>query len=191
MAGGSWDEQIMSFVADHRSPALNHMARAVMDAGNSPRVAAVGGLVVLALVLWRGWYRPALAALAALCAGAVVADLLKLMFDRPRPPPDLSIVSLRGSAFPSTHAAATSAVAAAILLSVVWRTRALRTFAATVLALLVMFIGACMVYLGGLWASDVLVGWAIGIVLGCWIGWLARPRTRQWVAEEATAEHAR
>lgn len=181
----------MSFVSDHRSAALNHTAKAVMDVGNSPKVLAAAGLVALVIVLWRGWYRPAVAAVAALCAGAVTADLLKMVFDRPRPPVDLSIVSLSGPAFPSTHAAATSAVAAAILMSVVWWTRALRFLVGAVLALLVVFIGACMVYLGGHWPSDVLVGWAIGIVVGCSIGRLARPEARKPVAGEPTAEPAR
>jgi undecaprenyl-diphosphatase len=166
------------------------MANAVMDAGNSPKLLAAAGLTALAFVLWRRWYRPSLAALAALCAGAVAADLLKMVFDRPRPPPDLSIVSLSGSAFPSTHAAATSAVAAAILISVAWRSRTLRFSVGAVLAGLVGFVGACMVYLGGHWPSDVLVGWAIGIVLGALIGWVARPRARRPVAGQSTAEHA-
>ena len=179
----------MSFVSDHRSPGPNHMAKTVMDAGNSPKVLAAAGLIAMAIVLWGRWYRPAVAAVVALCAGAVVADLLKIVFDRPRPPPELSIVSLSGSAFPSTHAAATSAVAAAVLLSVVWRTRALRFLAGTVLLVLVVFVGACMVYLGGHWPSDVLAGWAIGIVLGISIGWLARPRARQSIAGEPSAEH--
>jgi undecaprenyl-diphosphatase len=47
-----------------------------------------------------------------------------------------------------------------------------------------------MVYLGGHWPSDVLVGWAIGIVLGALIGWVARPRARRPVAGQSTAEHA-
>ena len=185
----SWDEQIMSFVSDHRSPGLNHMTKAVMDAGNSPKVLAAAGLSALVIVLWRRWYRPGVAAVAALCAAALVADLLKMVFDRPRPPPDLSIVSLSGAAFPSTHAAATSAVAAAVLVAVVWRSRGVAALVGAVLAALVVFVGGCMVYLGGHWPSDVLVGWGIGIVLGSSIGWLARPG-RHPVAAEPTTEHA-
>jgi membrane-associated phospholipid phosphatase len=176
MGAGSWDERIMSFVSAHRSAGADHVSIWLMNAGNS--TAAMVGLVLVALgvVIWRRWYRAGVAAAVSFVVAKVVADVLKEVFDRSRPPPDLSIITIAGPSFPSTHAATTSAVAAAVLLTVAWRTRGRAAVASSTLVTLVVLVGVCMVYLGGHWPSDVVVGWALGSVIGGCIGWVARPR---------------
>jgi membrane-associated phospholipid phosphatase len=187
-----WDQRIMSAVAEHRSADLNHLAIAVSDAGRSPKVLAGLGIIGLLVVLWRRWYRPGLAAAAAFLAASLAVDVLKPLFDRARPPHHLALVRIDSPSFPSTHATTTSALAAAILVSVVWGTWSRAAVATSVLVTFVVLIGGCMVYLGAHWPTDVLAGWIIGTAIGAVIGWVARPRHRRRVVPHGRArvEHA-
>ena len=182
----------MSAVAEHRSADVNHVALAVSDAGRSPTVLAGLGIVALLVVLWRRWYRPGLAAAAAFVAATIAVDVLKPLFDRARPPHHLALVRIDSPAFPSTHATTTSALAAAVLVSVVWGTWSRAAVATSVLVTLVVLIGGCMVYLGAHWPTDVLAGWILGTAIGAVIGWVARPRPRRPVVPQGRArvEHA-
>jgi membrane-associated phospholipid phosphatase len=173
---GSWDERVMSAVSDHRVGAVNRVATWVSETGQSATVLVIAGLIALVVVLWRGWYRPCLAAAAAFVSASIAVDVLKPMFDRRRPPHDVALVWIDTASFPSTHATTTSALAAAVLMSVVWGTWRRAVVATVILGSLVVFVGACMVYIGAHWPTDVLAGWLLGGALGGVIGWLARPR---------------
>jgi undecaprenyl-diphosphatase len=166
----------MSAVADHRIGAVDHVATWVSETGQSATVLVIAGVVALLVVLWRSWYRPCLAATAAFVSGSIAVDVLNPMFDRSRPPHSQALVWIDTPAFPSTHATTTWALAAAVLVSVVWGTRRRAAVATVVLGGLVVFVGACMVYIGAHWPTDVLAGWLLGGTLGAVIGGLARPR---------------
>jgi undecaprenyl-diphosphatase len=60
-----------------------------------------------------------------------------------------------------------------------------------VLLTLVAFVGACMVYVGAHWVTDVLAGWALGGVIGAVVGWIARPDRRRVLGpvKSARVEH--
>jgi membrane-associated phospholipid phosphatase len=174
--GGSVDQTIMEWIHHHRTPWANHLARTVMSVGTTWWLLLSIAVVALAVALWRKAYRTALAGVAALVVAELVSGSLKRVFDRPRPHGHLVLIGVSGDSFPSTHAAVTSAVAVALLLTVAWPS-ARAAVTAWALALVVLaFVGACLVYLGTHWPSDVLAGWLLGAAIGSVAGLLARRR---------------
>jgi membrane-associated phospholipid phosphatase len=104
--------------------------------------------------------------LAITLGGAVATyDIVKPIVGRTRPPPSLWIGHFTGSAFPSGHA--TQAVAfyamAAILVGAGTSIRRLGLAWAAATAV-VLTVGFSRLYLGGHWLTDVLAGYAIGVM---------------------------
>jgi undecaprenyl-diphosphatase len=172
------DQSVLRFVHSHSESYLTLTAR-IFETLLSPEVllsvGAAAGLVLAVLAYRRGgFYRGfsgALLLATAFGTGAL-AELLKLLFHRPRPPASLQLVPQGGYGFPSSHAMAAVAVGAAswYLFSLrspeswggSWRAKARVGFAVVVVALLV---GLGQVYTGAHYPSDVLAGWALG---GLW-----------------------
>jgi membrane-associated phospholipid phosphatase len=169
------DEHLLHACAAHRTGWATGFARAVMDAGTSLAVLVAVALLASGVVVVRRAYRPAAAVTIAVIASSAAAALLKQLFDRARPPAELALVHVSGAAMPSTHAARTAAAAAAVLVAATWSTRRARRNWGLVMAAGTVAIGACLVYLGVHWPTDVLVGWALGIAVGTAAGLLCRP----------------
>jgi len=158
------DLRLLTWIADHRGAAATRLARALMDGGNSPVVVGVTLAVVFLIGITLGQTGAMWVVVAAGGAASAIATALKSLVDRPRPPADLALVVPSGSSMPSTVAALTAGIAVALVWAPRWP-RSLRRVVAVLLALLVVLIGAAMVYLGAHWASDVLVGWVIGALI--------------------------
>ena len=136
----------------------------------SPGFVAAWGLVLVGLLLVRrqhlllgGWI--------AAVAGAGLLDVaLKRVFHRPRPMWGLPLLTARGWSFPSGHAMG-SLVAYGMLAYLLLRETHLgrhqRMLAIISAALLVLLIGLSRLYLGVHYFSDVIGGYAAGVV------WLA------------------
>ena len=164
----------MRWVSAHRTEWLTHLSFGVMDVGTTVAGLGVCALVAAVFVVRLRLQWVAAAGVVAFVVGGLLASGLKHLFDRPRPPADLALITVGGASFPSTQATETAAVAAALLIATTWPNRTSRC-AATLAALLVLAgIGGCMVYLGAHWSTDVLAGWALGACLGSACGWAAR-----------------
>lgn len=171
------DLAIARWVADHRASPLTSASRLLEDLGTSPVVFAIIGLVslgaVAALRLWAGLPQVVVAVLVT----AVATRPLKGWFDRPRPSGDLTLTTLYEPAMPSSHAVMTSSVAVAVLMAPWWTSALLRKVFVAVAVVGCVVVAAAMVYLGGHWVSDILVGWLLGIgitggVMLAWQRWL-------------------
>lgn len=162
----SLDDYLMRAIAEHRTAWADTAARALMAVGTTTAGVLVLAAALLALVVVRRGYRTASAVVLALVVAGVVAGTLKAVIDRPRPPFALALVPLGGSSMPSTHAAFTSAAAAALLVAARWTSDRTRRLAGVLLAVATVVVGVALVYIGSHWPTDVLAGWAIGVPIG-------------------------
>ena len=107
--------------------------------------------------------------------GRFLVELQKILIARPRPgiSPHLEVVHT--PAFPGGHAANAmiTYLAIALLLPVRQRNRAIAVGIALALAIQV---GASRVMLGVHWPSDIIGGWAFGLIWVMVCMWLASPR---------------
>lgn len=138
-------------------------------------VTALGGgpVLTLATIMAAGYLIAARRAAAAVfliltvSGGAILADLLKSQFLRPRPDLVPHLAPVSSASFPSAHAM-NSAVVYLTLAAVLARThieRRLRRYIVGAAILLVLLIGCSRIWLGVHWPSDVLAGWLVG---GAW-----------------------
>ncbi len=169
-----FDQGIMRVVSAGRTDAVTQVIRGIGDIGMRIEVLEAVALAgVLAVVATRSWRIGGIAA-ASLLSGDLIAHWLKQVIRRPRPGGDLTMwPEIHSWAMPSTHAAATSALAMAVFLAVDWRSDRMRRAAGAALATAVVFVGGCMVYLGAHWPTDVLAGWLLGAGVGATIAWTA------------------
>jgi undecaprenyl-diphosphatase len=161
-------------------------------------ITALGGWAVLSLttlavvgfLFLSDRSREARFVLTAVAGGLALGYGLKFLFDRPRPEivPHLSIV--KSSSFPSTHslmAGVTYLTLGSLLTSVVTTAR-LKWYLLGVALMLTVLVGISRVWVGVHYPSDVVAGWAVGL-LWAEACWLLHHRLKQR-SERQPAEHA-
>jgi undecaprenyl-diphosphatase len=161
---GDVDEDVARWVAESLPVWVEWAARPFSWLGG-----AVGLALVSVVAAWwlagRGRRRDAALLLLAYAGSQLSMLVVKGLFDRPRPDLDPAVPLPASDAFPSGHAVGgvSVVVLAALLLAPAGRVRpALAAGAALAVA-----VGASRVALGVHWVSDVVAGWAFGLV------WLA------------------
>lgn len=129
--------------------------------------------------------RATLAAFGAVAAAGLAVTILKELFDRSRPPVsgiDAVGVIPASASFPSGHAATAFAAAVAVGMFYPRLRRPLLALAAVV--------ALSRVYLGVHYATDVLAGSALGVLLGLLAGWTVRVVAPGPTAPEPSREPA-
>jgi membrane protein DedA with SNARE-associated domain len=160
------DQALADLLHRHAEPWLVTACKVLSAAGSAGAIVLLGILAAVALAVRRqklmlaGWA-------AGLIGAALLNEGLKLAFRRPRPHFDVPFVSLHSWSFPSAHAMV-SLVAYGLLAYLVialWiRRRAARAAVAAVAALLVVLVGFSRLCLGAHYLTDVLGGYAAGLV---------------------------
>jgi len=165
------DSTITRWFVDHRTPAWTDAMRVISWLGSGAAVVPLTAVVAVALLIGRRRWLSFFLVLA-VAGASLLSALAKAVIGRARPPVGLRLQSPHDSSFPSGHStqAAATYVALAIVVTVLSSSRALRTVAWIVAAVIVVFVGVSRVYLGVHWASDVVLGgWVLG---GAWVAGL-------------------
>ena len=158
------DRPVLNFVTRHREPWLTSVAKSLTALGSSavlvPLLVAVG----LGWRRWRRTWRPLGRMGGAYLGAFVLAQVVKDLVGRPRPPASAAVVHVTTFAFPSGHATQGAAGwgALAVLAAATTSSWARKVTIWTTALVLVLLIGLSRMYLGVHWATDVLGGWAIG-----------------------------
>jgi undecaprenyl-diphosphatase len=120
-------------------------------------VAVIVGVILFIRKNWWGL----LALFFAVAIGQAVLNILKVVFQRPRPKTDVYVFSY---SFPSGHVfSATVIYGFCIYLTFRFiKNATVKWIVSALLALLILLIGFSRVYLGVHWLSDVLAGYATG-----------------------------
>jgi undecaprenyl-diphosphatase len=159
--GSGAEPALMQLLTELRAdwPQLTQAARLLTRLGGAPVTLTVGGVAALFLLLKRAPGAALLLAVTVL-GERLLVDGLKDWIGRPRPP--LDAILAQSLAFPSGHSAnsMTAFLAAALIAS----PRAYRTAVASVALVLAILIGLTRIWLGVHWPSDVIGGWALGLL---------------------------
>jgi len=165
LGAGAVDRDILYALYTRDEPLLQQAALGITQLGNWWTVVGVT-LAGAMFLFWRGKRWDALTLLIATFTGRGLVILQKDYFARLRPEENLRLVEVSYQSFPSGHAANSTIayVGLALLLFVDPEWRRVAVIAAMILALL---IGISRPMLGVHWPSDVVAGWAFGLL------WLA------------------
>ena len=164
----AYDRPVLDFFATHRLAWLTPLVAAFTKVGSAPVLSVLLLLLVGALCWRRRTLYPVLALGGAAAASVLLTVLLKNALDRPRPPYELAVPPFESSgSFPSGHTLNSTALVL-VLVYLFWRFGVGRRLAvlATVLGLLyIAAMGLSRLYLGAHWLTDVVSGWALGVMV--------------------------
>lgn len=145
--------------------------------------------VVIYVIILRRW-RTALLIGLAVIGGALLSQLLKGLFSRPRPDlvPHGSYVYF--TSFPSGHSmlSATTYLTLGALLARLQKRRRLKIYVLLLAVMVTVLVGISRVYLGVHWPTDVLGGWTAGAVWAALCGLLMWWLQRKGEVETTVAE---
>ena len=176
-----FDAPVLEFMHAHATPALDAVMVFFAYAG-SARVLLPFNLVILGILALRQDRVHQVFWLLATGGAALINLMAKNAFSRVRPSLWMSILPETTFSFPSGHAMQSMAVSLAVVV-LLWSTR-WRWLAVVLAIVFVGFVGACRVYLGVHYPSDILAGWTASTA---WVAGLAallrlRGRRRATVA---------
>jgi membrane-associated phospholipid phosphatase len=131
-----------------------------------PAVLVPLGVALAALFAWRRWWRGAMLLVMSMLGAGMLDAVLKLAFRRPRPTPYFDYPAPASFSFPSGHAlfAFCFFATGAALLAPRLVHPALRRLVWLGAAVVILVIGFSRVYLGVHYPSDVLAGYAAGLI---------------------------
>ena len=150
---------------------IDETARNITSFGSVIVVCLVAGAYVGYLLLLQE-RSSAILMLVSVLGGLVLNEVLKMIFDRPRPDLALPSIQVFSSSFPSGHAllsCATYLTMGAIAVRGA-PSAIIRAYVMGTAILLAFLVGMSRIYLGVHYPTDVLAGWCIGSAwpLACW-----------------------
>ena len=159
---GPLDRAVYEALYAGNRPALVAAAHVLTFFGE-PTVLIGAGFVVAGWLWWRKHPHLALALMLVILVGRGLSEVQKYTIARVRPDFEPHLVVVKTSSFPSGHATSSMIFYLTIALALTRNTRWHRVAAAGAV-LLAILIGTSRVMLGVHWPSDVIGGWAFGML---------------------------
>jgi len=159
---GPLDRRIYELLYAGHRPMLAYLARALTFLGE-PTVLIGAGIICASWLWWRGRRRLAAALVLIVLIGRGLSEAQKYWIARVRPDLEQHLVVVKTSSFPSGHATSSMIFYLTLALALTAETRWHRVAAAGAI-LLSLLIGVSRVMLGVHWPSDVIGGWAFGML---------------------------
>jgi membrane-associated phospholipid phosphatase len=158
------DTALFAFAASHRSDNMTLLMRFFSFFASAEYLLVAPALLVLGMAWFRRlrWY--ALKVLVISFTSTMLNQLLKRLFERPRP--ETAMLDQSGLSFPSGHAMIGGSFYG-LLIYIIWReveSPFWRWLWVGLLTLLLLLIGYSRIYLNVHYATDVLAGYAMGIL---------------------------
>lgn len=152
---------------------LSEMARDVTALGGVAVLTILTLLMTVQFLLRREWTAAILVAVSAI-SGTMLSNVLKVIFDRPRP--DLTAIANYGvGSFPSGHSTASAVVylTLGMLLAKAEGQWQMKIFYVAAAIFLTGLVGVSRLYLGVHYPTDVAAGWSIGAAWAIVCRWVA------------------
>lgn len=153
------------------APWVEEMARDITALGSYAVLSVVFGAVVIYLLMMHK-RAAALWIVAAVCGGVLLSNVLKLVYERPRPDLVSHVARVFTTSFPSGHAtlSAVTYLTLGALLASLHSSLRLKVYFLGLAVLLTIAVGISRIYLGVHYPTDVLAGWCIGAAWAafCW-----------------------
>lgn len=174
VAGGAtraFDVMVLRFFATYRTPLLDDIMLEVTTLGDTAVVVTMVGVASIFLWLTRHHYSVYLL-VTAVAGGAILSQILKTVYDRPRPTVVPWLADTVSASFPSGHAmtAFVTYGSLAYLVGRIEPTSRLRHVTWALAIAFVLAIGLSRVYIGVHYPSDVIAGYLAGLA---WIAIVA------------------
>ena len=159
------DTAVYEWFGSRRTPFTSALFVTITTAGGVGGMTALVAAVLTLLITRRRFRWAAYLAITSL-GGALLNQLLKFHFVRPRPDLKAAVLDAMGYSFPSGHAMSSTIILGALAYLATrsipdWKSK---SAALAALATLALAIGISRVYLGVHWASDVGAGFAAGLL---------------------------
>jgi undecaprenyl-diphosphatase len=162
MGAGGADSYFLAFLYSGDQPLAAAIARALTFFGEGEVVLLVS-VFASAWLLWRGRARSGLVLVAVTIVGWLLIWAQKFGISRLRPDDHAHLISVYSPSFPSAHAGNSMIVYLAVALALAAHTRWRKPAAAAAICFAIL-IGLSRTMLGVHWPSDVVGGWAFGLL---------------------------
>ncbi len=161
---GALDEALFKFANSHTSPQTTQVMKVISFFASAEYLMVVPPLVVMVFSFFERlrWY--GLKVLLISLTSSVLNQAMKRYFERPRPA--IAMLEQSGLSFPSGHAMIGGSFYG-LLIYIVWKTvpdPVWRWSLTILLSLLLLLIGYSRIYLKVHYATDVLAGYAMGLL---------------------------